>query len=65
MNINEIKTAVDNGLVVCHNNENYLVVKGSTNQYLIKCVSNGACWGLTNLDGDKLNGQDNEFFIVS
>ena len=52
----EIKTAVDNGLTVYNENENYKVVKDKIGQYLIVCERNDYCIGLTHKDNKTLNG---------
>lgn len=64
MTIQEIKTAVDQGKTVHWASGMYKVVKDKNNDYLIKCTSNGSCVGLTNLAGDKLNGNKKDFFIL-
>ena len=63
MTINEIKTAVDKGIPVYWLTLNYMVIKDSLNQYMIKSLSNNHCIGLTWDDGMTLNGKENDFFI--
>lgn len=64
MTVEEIKTAVDNGKTVHCLNGAYEVIKDKKNQYLIKCISNGHCIGLTWTDNVTLNGQEKDFYIV-
>lgn len=64
MTIKEIKTAVDQGKTVYWASGMYEVVKDKNNDYLIKCESSGSCIGLTNLAGDKLNGKQEDFFVL-
>jgi hypothetical protein len=63
MTATEIKTAVDQGKTVFHQNEAYQVVKDKFNQYLIKCTLNGNCIGLTWADGETLNGKEADFYL--
>jgi hypothetical protein len=65
MNIKEIKDAVSIGLKVIWVNNSYHVVKGANGDYLIVYQGNGHTIGLTNLKGNKLNGNEDEFHIVS
>jgi len=62
MNIQEIKIAVDKGILVNYKTPTYRVIKDSINQYLIMCSINGSCIGLTNIGGDKLNGHESDFY---
>lgn len=62
MNLTEIIKAIDDGKKVYWNNKAYKVVKDKNNEYLIKCISNGHCIGLTWADGKTLNAKENEFF---
>ena len=62
MNIQEIKDAVDTGKTVNWSSLMYVVIKGKSG-YLIKCISNDSCVGLTNLAGDELNGDEKDFSI--
>lgn len=64
MTIAEIKQAVDAGKTVNWANGLYEVRKDKIGQYLIVCTSDGYTIGLTNLAGDKLNGEESEFFIA-
>ena len=65
MNISEIKNAVDGGLVVNWANGAYIVIRDRLGRYLIKCIHNSDCIGLTNLAGDKLNGNECDFFTTA
>lgn len=64
MTVDEIKKAVDDGLVVHWVNSYYTVIKDKKGQYLVKCA-NGHCIGLTWMDGVSLNGKPEEFFIAT
>lgn len=61
--IAEIKQAVDEGEPVRWANEAYEVIKDRVPQYLINCTLNNHCIGLTNVEGNLLNGGIEEFFI--
>lgn len=63
MNIAEIKTAVDAGTSVHWSNEGYVVRKDKLGQYLIVFEPNGSAIGLTDRSGDRLNGQEEAFFL--
>ncbi len=66
MNISEIKNAVDFGKKVHWSNVGYDVVKDNqrpNGQYFIVCAKNSDTIGLTNRAGDKLNGEESEFFL--
>lgn len=64
MNIAEIKEAINTGKKVYWNNYAYEVREDSKikGRYLIVCVLNNDCIGLTNVAGDKLNGNETDFF---
>ena len=68
MKLSEIKNAVNKGLTVCWSNSSYKVVcshpKSYQTEYLIKCLSNNSCIGLTWRDGITLNGKEKDFFIL-
>jgi hypothetical protein len=64
MNLQEIKEAINNGQKVYWANENYEVILGKSGYYLIECVVNGNCIGLTHIDGVTLNGNENEFYTI-
>jgi len=63
MTLKQIKDALNDGLTVCWSHDGYQVVKDSLNQYLIKCLHNGHCIGLTHQDGLTMNGKESQFFI--
>ena len=60
MSVKEIKSAVDNGLIVHWSNNSYTVIP-SRGDYLIQHL-NGSCTGLTWKDGVTLNGDEKEFY---
>ncbi|SUZ32619.1 hypothetical protein ROE7235_02380 [Roseibaca ekhonensis] len=64
MTIDEIKAAVDAGQTVHWANTGYRVHKDRLGQYLITYVPNGSCIGLTDRGGQRLNGDEVEFFIA-
>ena len=53
---NAIRQAVDEGKTVYADTLAYQVIKDNIGQYLIVCVLNDYCIGLTSRDGVKLNG---------
>jgi len=64
MTLDEIKEAVDAGKDVRWSNTLYVVLRDSVGQYLVRCTSNGCCWGLTWRDGVTMNGDEKDYFIV-
>ncbi|MBN8857067.1 MAG: hypothetical protein J0H29_01690 [Sphingobacteriales bacterium] len=64
MTVQEIKKAVDEGKTVCWATPAYRVIKDSIGQYLIVCLLNNNCIGLTWRDGVTLNGEQQEFFTI-
>ena len=64
MTLDEIKAAVDAGQTVHWANTGYFVQKDRLGQYLITYVPNGSCIGLTDREGQRLNGKEAEFFIA-
>ena len=64
MTITEIKQAVNNGNKVQWVTPAYRVIKDRIGQYLIVCLLNNHCIGLTNLEGDRLNGDESDFTII-
>lgn len=64
MTLKEIKKAVQNGKIVCWKQNNYVVIKGKF-EYLIKCLNNEHCIGLTWNDGKTLNGEEKDFYILN
>jgi hypothetical protein len=63
MTLTEICAAVDQGKTVHWSNQGYKVIK-SKDKYLICCVWNNNCIGLTHRDGVTMNGEAREFFIA-
>ena len=67
MNLEQIKKAVREGKKVHWASEAYEVIlshfNDGTEQWLIKCVFNGSCIGLTWADGKTMNGKESEFYI--
>jgi len=64
MNADEIKAAIEAGKKVFWSNDGYEVIKDKLGQFMIKCIHNGHCIGLTWTDGKTLNGKPEEFFIL-
>ncbi len=64
MTLDEIKAAVDAGQTVHWANTGYVVHKDRLGQYLITYLLNGSCIGLTDRDGQRLNGKEAKFFIA-
>lgn len=64
MTAKEIKEQVNKGKTVYWKSSIYKVIKDSNNEYLIKCESNNHCIGLTWMDGETLNGKEDEFFMA-
>jgi hypothetical protein len=64
MTLDEIKAAVDAGQTVHWANTGYVVHKDRLGQYLITYLPNGSCIGLTDREGQRLNGREAEFFIA-
>ena len=63
MTLEEIKAAVLAGKRVCLTSKNYEVVHDSIGQWLVKCILDDYCIGLTWTDGKTLNGRPEDFFI--
>ena len=63
MTLDEIKAAVDAGQTVHWLNTGYVVHKDRLGQYLITYLPNGSCIGLTDQEGQRLNGKAVEFFL--
>ena len=51
LSLGDIESAIFNGYTVHWKNKNYRVIKDKIGQYLIKCLSNNYCVGLTRSDG--------------
>lgn len=64
MTLEEIKAAVDAGQTVHWAHTGYRVHKDSLGQYLITFEPNGSSIGLTDRSGQRLNGDEVEFFIA-
>lgn len=64
MTVTEIKKAVDQGNIVQWASPTYRVIKDRIGQYLIICVINNDCIGLTHRDGVTLNGYESDFYII-
>jgi hypothetical protein len=64
MTLDEIKSAVDAGKVVHWKNYAYRVIKDRLDRYLILCVLNQDCTGLTHRDGVTMNGKPEDFFVA-
>ncbi len=64
MTLDEIKAAVDAGQTVHWVNTGYVVHKDRLGQYLISYLPNSSCIGLTDREGQRLNGKEAEFFIA-
>ena len=64
MTLEEIKAAIDAGRTVHRANTGYRVHKDSLGQYLITFEPNGSTIGLTDRSGQRLNGEEAEFFIA-
>ncbi len=64
MTLEDIKAAVDAGQTVHWANSGYLVQKDRLGQYLITFQSNGSTIGLTDRSGQRLNGDEAQFFIA-
>ena len=64
MTLDDIKAAVDAGQTVHWANAGYIVHKDSLGHYLITYVPNGSTIGLTDRSGQRLNGEEAEFFIA-
>ncbi len=67
MTLEEIKNAVRAGKKVHWANEGYEIVlsyyKSGEEHWVINCIHNDSCIGLTWLNGVTLNGKEYEFFI--
>lgn len=63
MTLQEIKIAIKAGRTVCWKAKNYVVKGGDIENLSIVCTNNNHSIGLTNMAGDKLNGEECDFFI--
>jgi len=64
MTLSEIKTAINNGKRVYWHHEGYPVIKDGLGQYLIVCLNNQSCWGLTLQDDTTMNEKEDDFFTI-
>ena len=64
MTLGEIKHAVLSGKTVHWATGNYVVIHDEIGQWLIKCLVNDYCIGLTHRDGVTVNGKENEFYTA-
>ncbi|WP_136443694.1 hypothetical protein [Pacificoceanicola onchidii] len=64
MTLEEIKAALDADQTVHWANTGYRVHKDTLGQYLITFLPNGSTIGLTDRSGQRLNGDEAEFFIA-
>lgn len=62
MSLAEIKAAVERGETVHWQNGLYSVIKDNIGQWLVRCSSNGHCWGLTHRDQVTVNGKPEQFY---
>ncbi|MCB0448430.1 MAG: hypothetical protein KDD03_13165 [Gelidibacter sp.] len=62
MNLQQIKTAIEEGKNVYWSSGIYKVTKDKYNQYFIHCTLNNHCIGLTWQDGTTMNGKEEEFY---
>ena len=65
MTLEEIKAAVDAGQSVHWANTGYRVHRDDLGQYLITFLPNSSSIGLTDRSGQRLNGDEAEFFIAN
>ena len=63
MTLNEIKSAVEAGRSVHWANDGYKVIKDKLGRFLIVCLGNDSCWGLTWTDGVTMNENESQFYI--
>ncbi|GLT12647.1 hypothetical protein ACFQFQ_29830 [Sulfitobacter porphyrae] len=64
MTLDEIKSAIDAGQTVHWANTGYRVHKDRLGQYLVTFEPNGSSIGLTDRSGQRLIGDEAEFFIA-
>lgn len=63
MTLEEIKTAVGEGKKVCWTNDNYEIVPDQTGELLIYSWCTNSYIGLTWINGETLNGREEDFYI--
>ena len=64
MDLQTICGSVVQGKTVHWSNENYVVIRDDIGQWMIQCVKNGHCIGLTWSDGSTLNGKEEDFYVA-
>ena len=64
MTLSDIKKAVRAGKIVCLGSDVYRVTNPVKGQWLIHCILNDYCTGLTWLDGETINGEESDFYIL-
>ncbi|MER3353852.1 MAG: hypothetical protein RLQ73_07830 [Hoeflea sp. D1-CHI-28] len=64
MTLEEIKTVIDAGQTVHWANTGYRVHKDRLGQFLITYLPNGSSIGLTDRSGQRLNGNEADFFAA-
>ena len=64
MDLQTICGSVIQGKTVHWSNENYVVIRDDIGQWMIQCVKNGHCIGLTWSDGSTLNGKEEDFYVA-
>ena len=64
MNINEIKSAVENGKRVFWKQANYEVIKNKFGDWLVVCLQNENCTGLTHRNGVTWEYDEKDFYIL-
>ena len=63
MTADGIRRAVDAGYDIRWSNDSYQIRKDKNGQYLIVCLNNDNCIGLTARDGVTLNGDPEDFYV--
>jgi hypothetical protein len=64
MTLQEIKDALSAGRTVHWSNDIYEVICDRNGEYLIRCIVNDSCIGLTWRDGVTMNGKPEDFFTA-
>ena len=65
MTLEEIKQAVLDGKTVHWSNEGSIVICDRLGQWMIQCIQNNYCIGLTCSDGTTLNGKKEDFYVAA
>jgi hypothetical protein len=63
MTLEEIKKTINEGGRVYWHHEGYPVIKDGLGRFLICCIQNQSCWGLTWTDGVTMNEKEEDFYI--